>query len=171
LKKAEWLLSHYHDFQSRKNILLRKYSQLNDTDFISAKEAEEIIARSIQGSIITNDIPHDHSETSRTEAVALSYKEKIQESIQEQSLKIAQKIQQLNFYIHLCEDLLSKQTHRDKWLLTARYIEKKTFEAMLSSQPPDLGIYTRQTMSKHCKELLNKLEKYLEGIDLSSNHF
>ena len=96
MKKAEWLLIHYHDFQSRKNILQRTYSRPNDTDFISAKEAEEIIARSIQGSIITNDIPHDHSGTSRTEAVALSYK-KIHNAFQEQSLELIQEIQQLDF--------------------------------------------------------------------------
>ena len=165
MKKAEWLLSHYHDFQSRKNILLRECSRLNSTDFIQAQEAEEIIARSIKGSIIANDVPHDHSGTSRTEAVALSYKEKIQEAVQEQSLSLIREIQQLDLYIQLCEDLISKQTHKDQWLLTARYIEKKTFEVMLSTQPPDLGIYTRQTMSKHCKELINKLEIYLQGIN------
>ena len=169
MKKAEWLLIHYHDFQSRKNILLRKYSRLKDTDSIQIQEAEEIIAGSVKGSIITNDIPHDHSGTSRTEAVALSYKEKIQKALQEQSLELIQEIQQLDFCIHLCEDLLSKQSEKDQWLLTARYIEKKTFEVMVSSQPPDLGIYTRQTMSKHCKELIDKLEKYLQGVNFSTD--
>ena len=148
--------------------MLRKFSRLNDTDSIQIQEAEEIIAGSVKGSIITNDIPHDHSGTSRTEVVALSYK-KIHNAFQEQSLELIQEIQQLDFCIHLCEDLLSKQSEKDQWLLTARYIEKKTSETKVSSQPPDLGIYTRQTMSKHCKELIDKLEKYLQGVNFSTD--
>lgn len=169
MKKAEWLLSHYHDFQSRRSILLREYSRLNEIDTIQANEEDEIITGSIKGSIITNDIPHNHSGTSCTEAVAFAYKEKAEKALQEQSLELIREIQQLDFYIHLCEDLLRKQTKKDQWLLTARYIEKKTFEVMVSSQPPDLGIYTRQTMSKHCKELIDKLEKYLQGVNFSTD--
>ena len=171
MKKVEWLLSHYYDLLNRKSILQAENARLHKAETIKTNEEAEIISESVKGSIVPNEISRCHSATSRTETAAISYKEKAEKSLQEQSLELIREIQQLDFFIHLCEDLVNKQSRMDRWLLTARYIEKQTFEAMLLSQPAELKIYSRQTMSKHCKNLINRLESYLQGVDVSSISF
>ena len=51
-------------------------------------------------------------------------------------------------------------------LINERYLENKTLDAMIACQPEGMNIYSRQTMAKYCKHVLDHIEKLLVIIQL-----
>ena len=165
MSKGEWLLRHYNEFKSRAQVLTARLSQLK-TNYEKERIKDEWILSTSLGKSLTEEYIKGQGFNSKTESIALKCESAVNSDIENERLIILHELTDLVFCTHLCESILTGLNEAERWIITARFIEGKTLDTMVESQPQGLYIYSRQTMGKRCRIILGKIDCILYGIDL-----
>lgn len=163
--KTEWLFRHYNEFKSRAKILTARLEQLKTNQEKERAKNEWIVSASL-GKPQMEEYIKGQGFNSRTETIALNYASAVNNELNNEKEVIIREIIDLEYCIHLCDSILHGLNETERWIAVSRFIEGKTLDAMVESQPQGLYIYSRQTMGKRCKMIINKIDSILYGIDL-----
>ena len=165
MSKGEWLLRHYNEFKSRAEVLTVRLDQLK-TDYEKERTKDEWIISASLGKPLTEEYIKGQGFNSRTEAIALNCESAVNSELSNEKASIMREIADLEFCTHLCESILLGLNEAERWIVKTRFIEDKTLDAMVVSQPQGLYIYSRQTMGKRCRIILKRIDRILYDIDL-----
>ena len=163
--KGEWLLRHYNEFKSRAEILTARLGQLKTNQEKERVKNEWIVSASL-GKPPMEEYIKGQGYNSRTESIALNCESVVNNVLSNEKEAIIREITDLEYCTHLCDSILLGLNESERWIVTTRFIEGKTLDAMVESQPQGLYIYSRQTMGKRCKMIIKKIDYMLYGIEL-----
>ena len=163
--KGEWLLRHYNEFKSRAEILTARLGQLKTNQEKERVKNEWIISASL-GKPQMEDYIKGQGFNSRTESIALNCESVVSNELYNEKEAIIHEIADLEYCTRLCDSILLGLNESERWITITRFIEGKTLDAMVESQPQGLCIYSRQTMGKRCKMIINRIDYMLYGVDL-----
>lgn len=165
LSKGEWLLRHYNEFKSRTEVLTVRLNQLK-TELEKERSKDEWIMSASLGTPSAGEYVKGHGFNSRTEMIALNCESAVNSELDNEKKRIIHEISELEYCTQLCESILQGLTESERWIIKTRFTENKTLDAMVECQPQGLFIFTRQTMSKRCKLILNRIDHILYDLDL-----
>ena len=165
MSKGEWLLRHYNAFKSRAEVLTARLSQLK-TNYEKERIKDEWIISASLSKPLADEYIKSHGINSRIEAIALNCESAVNSEINNEIASVMHEIADLEYCTHLCESILLGLNEVERWIMKTRFIEDKTLDAMVESQPQGLYIYSRQTMGKRCKIIIEKIDCILYGINL-----
>ena len=163
--KAEWLFRHHKAFCLKKYVLSVRLKQLTTAGGQAQVKNEWIESEAFRSSFMNEYVKNQHF-YSPTEAIALHSEDAVRQELINEAIEISKQLQALEFCINLCDGILNSLNSNERWIITQRYLENKTLDAMITCQPEGMNIYSRQTMAKYCKHVLDHIEKLLVIIQL-----
>ena len=162
---AEWLLRHHLEHQSRLRLLDADLKKLED-GLHATREKEELISDLSLHMPAMDGMPHSKTAASKTERIALTYEERYQTDTKEKCRTIRIEINELQYYMRIYEIMMSGLTEKEKWLITKRYVEQKSYGQMLVGMPPQIDIQSKSTLAKKCCAILERINKMFDGISV-----
>ena len=158
--KAEWLFRHHKAFCLKKYVLSVRLNQLTTSDGQAQVRNEWIESEAFRSSFMNEYVQNQHF-YSPTEMIALRSEDAVRQELINEAIEISKEIQSLEFCINLCDGILNSLNTEERWIITERYLENKTLDAMITHQPEGMNVYSRQTMAKYCKKILDHIDKML----------
>ena len=163
--KAEWLFRHHKAFCLKKYVLSVRLKQLGTSSGQAHVKNEWIESEAFRSSTTNEYVQTQHFD-SPTEIIALHSDDAVRQEVIDEAIWISKRIQSLEFCINLCDGILNSLSSNERWIITQRYLENKTLDVMIATQPEGMNIYSRQTMTKYCKNVIAHIEKLLVIIQL-----
>ena len=163
---ADWLLKNHQrhiSFAKMLEVQIQHFvaTPIQDTDTDGFIEELMMDGKSLDG------LPHAVRCGSRTEEVAITYRERMEAEQAQNVQMLQQQLCQIRYYVRLYDAVAAGLDPTEKWIVESHYLQSLSLNEMICIASDTLNNVSKSTLCRKKKELLSKIDHYLQIVQAS----
>ena len=160
---AEWLLKNHKRNVSYAKMLEVQILHLGDTPTKTIDADGFIEDLGLCGKPL-DGLPHAARYSSKTEEIAITYQERMDAEKIHNFQMLQQQLRQIHYYLRLYDAVVAGLDITEKWIVESHYLQSLSLNEMIRIAPNTLSNVSKSTICRKKKELLSKIDHYLQIV-------
>ena len=165
---AEWLLANHQKHLSFAKMLEVQIQHILNTP-IQATDIDGFIEDLALGGRPPDGLPHAIRYDSKTEEIAMAYRDRMEAEQAHNAQTLQRQLAQMRYYIHLYDAVMAGLDPAEKWIVESHYLQSLSLNEMVRTAPDTLINVSKSTLCRKKKELLTKIDHYLQIVQAPLN--
>lgn len=163
--RALWLLENHKTHQSRSKLLAAQLRYQCSKDNLDSEVAATIEGMALGRHPITG-MPPTPSFQNKTEKIALSYGEKMNDEKEAALRELRSQLKQVHFNLQLYDAVMEGLTDKERWLVESHYVQQLSYCEMLKNVPDGLRCTSKTGLHNRTRAPLKKMDDYLASVKM-----